>query len=294
MNLLHRSSEHKCWLFALTICSFTSVVGFPQTQEHDPVKDIYRVSCETKSGLAIWIVDGKKVREEIFSEFLYGGNNQRYPFVPEGEIWIDHAIAAEEFNYTVEHEVYEWSLMAKEGLSYDASHDRALMLEHRLRRRDHQMAHDHESHLPRVSPTDSYGEKELGQLQDSILLHDIYRVFVGKRKGIDVWIVDGAAVRRDIYPDFGLSGNDLAYRFIPSREIWIDGDVSCEETDFSIEVELLEREAMLKGIKYDDAYEQAMQWTHLDRIKNRQKAGRHPPVRVSRPLTREQGIKERQ
>jgi len=106
---------------------------------------------------------------------------------------------------------------------------------------------------------------------------------------ISVWIVDGAAVRRDIYPDFGLSGNDLAYKFIPAREIWIDNQVSCEETEFSIQTEMKERSYILQGKSYDDAYEQAVtevtrQRVALDAIA-RKKAG----IKLTQPLEREKG-----
>ena len=55
-----------------------------------------------------------------------------------------------------------------------------------------------------------------------------------------------------------MSGNDRAYHFIPEREIWIDGQISCEETEFSIELELRERALMMNGETYDDAYEKAI------------------------------------
>jgi hypothetical protein len=89
---------------------------------------------------------------------------------------------------------------------------------------------------------------------------------LGQRDSIDIWIVDGAVVRRDIFPDFGLSGNDLAYRFIPAREIWIDGQISCEETNFSIAGELHERMLMRKGMSYDSAYEASL--TVVESLRN--------------------------
>ena len=64
---------------------------------------------------------------------------------------------------------------------------------------------------------------------------------MGTREGISIWIVDGYLVRKNIYPDFGFSGNDLSCHFIPQKEIWIDGQVTCEETEYSIANELMER-----------------------------------------------------
>lgn len=256
------------------------------------VTGVYRVFYNTNSGLDIWIVDGKKVREEINPEFLYGGNNQRYPFVPKREIWIDNAITAEELNYTIAHELLERDLMAKRGLTYEAAHDSGLMLEHTMRLNDLQSATTHERSVGLVSPTDSYGERELAGLADSVPLPRCYLVFLGRRNDLDIWIVDGAAIRRDIYPDFGLSGNDLAYHFIPANEIWIDDQVSCEEMEFSILIEMRERLAMQNGVEYDIAYQKAIEATHIDRKKATKLSMSMPPVVLTGPLTREQGTGE--
>jgi hypothetical protein len=219
---------------------------------------IYRASAGMVRGFNVWIVDGGAVRQKIYPEFLYGGNDQRYRFVPSNEIWIDHTIAAEEFSYTLEHELCERTLMAEGRMSYACAHDSALALEQKLRHRDSDAAIRHEMSVPKVCPVDCDGTKEIAALSDSIVLKNIYRQYCGTREGISVWIVDGAAVRREIFPDFGFSGNDLAYRFIPQKELWIDGQVSCEETEFSIIGELVERKQMLLGDSYDEAYEKSL------------------------------------
>ena len=254
-----------------------------------PISGIYRVPCTSQNGSEIWIVDGAKVRQEIYPEFLYGGNGQRYRFIPGREIWIDHAIAAEEFGYTLAHELYERNLMACKGLTYAAAHDSALELEHQMRLADRETAQQHEQKLHLVSSRDSEGEKELISLPDSLVLRNIYRVPLGTRSGVAIWIVDGAAVRRDIYPDFGLSGNDLAYHFIPGNELWIDGQISCEETEFSIAAELRERELMAGGKPYDDAYEQALHLVAGLRRNATDASRQKSPIRLPRHLDRDVG-----
>ncbi len=219
---------------------------------------VYRLLSGSKEGQEIWIVDGAAVRRSIYPEFLYGGNSERYLFIPKGEIWIDNAIAAEEFACTVAHELHERTLMARKGDSYDRAHESALAVERTMRKRDEHLAQRHEAALPKVSPTDCDGMKGVPGIPDSLRLRHIYRAMATVRNGMTVWIVDGAAVRRDIFPDFGLSGNDRAYHFIPKGEIWIDGQISCEETEFSIATELIERTRMAEGVPYDDAYEQAL------------------------------------
>ncbi len=253
------------------------------------VGGVYRMHMGVRDGFDIWIVDGGTVRREIYPEFLFGGNPQRYLFVPLREIWVDNAVAAEEFGYTVAHELRERGLMAHKRISYEDAHRLALDLERSMRRADDSSAHEHEKDLHMVSPTDCDNLKEIANLPDSIALHNIYRVMLGMRGAISVWVVDGAAVRRDIFPDFGLSGNDLAYHFIPKKEIWIDGQISCEETEFSTAIELLERGSMAKGISYNQAYEEALQAVAPPRKKAAENARRRSSIILPKVLDRDTG-----
>lgn len=249
--------------------------------------EVYRASPETAGGLRVWIVDGATVRRAIYPEFLFGGNGERYTFIPADEVWIDNAISVDEYGYTLAHELLERRLMATRGLTYDDAHDSALALEQALRRRDAQSAREHEQSLLRVAPVDCDGLKEIAALPDSITLREIYRARCGDSDGVQVWIVDGAAVRRDIFPDFGFSGNDLAYRFIPSHEIWLDNAMTCEEFSYAVACELTERRAMAAGASYDDAYERALRDVAVRRADARRAAAEHAPVHVAPPLDRE-------
>jgi hypothetical protein len=253
------------------------------------VKEVYRVPCGIKDGEKVWVVDGAAVRREIFGEFLYGGNDQRYPFIPRDEIWIDNAISAEEFRYTLAHELNERNLMAAKGMSYSEAHDSSLELERKMRIDDLSQASDHEKRLPPVSPVDCDGIKEIKSLPDSIRLNGIYRQLLEINEGITVWVVDGAAIRREVYPDFGLSGNDLAYNFIPKNEIWIDGQISAEETGFSLISELSERESMKAGMTYDDAYTKALDKVRRERRKEFRAAHSCRPVLIPGQVTRDYG-----
>jgi hypothetical protein len=243
------------------------------------VENLYRYYCGEKNNYKIWIIDGNTVRKEIYKEFLYGGNEQRYIFNPKGEIWIDNAISCEEFDLTVVHELNERHLMAKYGWTYETAHDSSLSLEQVIRHRNLEICTAHEASLKKVSVLDSYNIKEIRNIPDSVKLENIYRVPEGERDGISIWIVDGYMVRKNIYPDFGFSGNDLAYHFIPPKEIWIDGQVSCEETEYSIALEMKERQLMAKGKSYGDAYEEAVQMIQ-DRRKSMEKLVKSQPVVV--------------
>ncbi len=249
------------------------------------VGGIYRYYNGKEDNYNIWIIDGNQVRLKIFSSFLYGGNEQRYPFNPKGEIWIDNAISSEEYFLTLAHELNERHLMAKFGWTYIAAHDSSLSLEQTIRHKNLELCLAHEASLRKVSATDYSNIKEIKGIPDSIQLQNIYRVPAGTRNGISIWIVDGYMVRKNVYPDFGFSGNDLSYHFIPGKEIWIDGQVSCEETEYSVATELKERELMEKGKSYDDAYSDAIDLTLNQRQDMEKLAKSHFKLAIPDSLT---------
>jgi hypothetical protein len=266
-----------------------SVLLLASCNRNAKVGGIYRYFAGKSGNFDVWIVDGSQIRLNIFSSFLYGGNEQRYPFTPRGEIWIDNAISCEEFYLTLAHELNERHLMAKYGWTYLAAHDSSLALERVIRRSNEEICRSHESSLGKVAVTDYERVKEIPVLPDSIRLHNIYRVPYDTRDGISIWIVDGYMVRKNIYPDFGFSGNDLSYHFIPPKEIWIDGQVSCEETEYSIAAEMEERRGIAAGKSYDDAYSDAIDSTQLRRRAMSVFAGSHFRIGIPDSLTRYAG-----
>jgi hypothetical protein len=254
------------------------------------VGGVYRYFYGKNGNYDIWIIDGNRVRQKIYKEFLYGGNEQRYVFNPKGEIWIDNAISCEEFDLTVAHELNERHLMAKFGWTYEAAHDSSLSLEQVIRHKNQEICTAHEALLKKVSVLDSYNKKEIRDLPDSIKLQNIYRVPEGNRNGISIWVVDGYLVRKNFYPDFGFSGNDLAYQFIPPKEIWIDGQVSCEETEYSIALEIKERQLMTEGKTYSDAYEEAVQIIQNQRESMERLVKSHFKIAIPDSLERDTGV----
>ncbi|MFA6126264.1 MAG: hypothetical protein WC699_03070 [Bacteroidales bacterium] len=255
-----------------------------------PASAIYRYYWGERDGYKIWVVDGNRVRLKLLREFLYGGNEQRYPFIPVGEIWIDNAVSCEEFELTLVHELNERDRMAKTGCTYLQAHNSSLAIEVKLRRKFGQICRDHEKSLPGMPVTDYENIKEIEDIPNTIHLRNIYRIPVGKREGIAVWIVDGYLVRKEIYPDFGFSGNDLSDHFIPPKEIWIDGQISCEETEYSIATELMERRLMAKHKGYEYSYETAIKDDKEKRKKMDRQVRRHPPVEIPHSSTRDSGV----
>jgi len=259
---------------------------------HKKVDGVYRYFMGKENNFDIWIVDGNQVRLKIFSSFLYGGNEQRYPFNPKGEIWIDNAISCEEYYLTLAHELNERHLMAKFGWKYITAHDSSLSLEQSIRHTNEEICRAYEASLKKVSATDYDKIKEIKSLPDSIQIQNIYRVPMGSREGIAIWIVDGYMVRKNIYPDFGFSGNDLSYHFIPPKEIWIDGQVTCDETEYSIATELKERKLLEQGKSYDDAYSDAIDETLKQRENMMKLAKSHFRIQIPDSITMYAGTKD--
>jgi hypothetical protein len=280
-------------IVVLTLC-FSSCLKHNEprtyTENGQKVVDgVYQYYVGEKEGLKIWVVNGSKIRQDVFDEFVYGGNGERYTFNPPDEIWIDNAISCEEYETTLAHELNERNLMAKYGWTYDQAHDSSLNIELKIREENRRICSKHEANLSLVPPIDCDSVKEIPSLPGLIKLSNIYRFYEGERQGISIWIVDGYMVRKNIYPDFGFSGNDKAYYFIPNGEIWIDGQVSCDEFEYSVASELKERELMSKGVLYDDAYEEALKIVKKMREDNTKIINKQKPVNVSVPLYRDIG-----
>jgi hypothetical protein len=269
---------------------FLGLILFASCSGNKVSNKIYRYYWGKDDGYDIWIVDGGIVRQKLYKEFLYGGNEQRYIFNPKGEIWIDNAISSEEFDLTVAHELNERHLMAKFGWTYETAHDSSLRLEQVIRHRNMEICRAHEGSLGKVSVLDSYDKKEIPTLPDSIKLENIYRIPMGARDGLTIWVVDGYLIRKNIYPDFGFSGNDLSYHFIPQNEIWIDGQVSCEETEYSVALETMERNLMAQGKSYSDAYEEAVQMIQNKRYEMEKLVRTKPMIAVPDSLERDSGV----
>jgi hypothetical protein len=96
-------------------------------------KDVHiRLWKKLKSGLAVWIVNGRLVRSVFDIDFTAGGHDYVYEFVPENEVWIDDDIEEAERGYVLLHELHERNRMAK-GWDYDKSHAESSRLEYRMR-----------------------------------------------------------------------------------------------------------------------------------------------------------------
>jgi hypothetical protein len=74
---------------------------------------------------------------------------------------------------------------------------------------------------------------------------------------ITVWSVNGEHVRKAIDEEFTNFGQHYRFRFIPTREFWIDREHGLGEQQFFIDHLLVEHRLMTGGMPYDQALERA-------------------------------------
>lgn len=93
---------------------------------------IKRIDVPNSAGLTVWLVDGDYVRDNISVDFIGGGHDLVYDYVPVNEIWIDNGTNKEEIKYYVIHEIYERGIML-DGMGYDEAHEEANEVEEAFR-----------------------------------------------------------------------------------------------------------------------------------------------------------------
>jgi hypothetical protein len=84
-------------------------------------------------GVAIWLVNGKAVRDHLFQEFTEGGHDLVYDWIPKNEVWLDDTVVLAERKLVLQHELHERKLM-NQGMEYEQAHGRALRVEDKVYR----------------------------------------------------------------------------------------------------------------------------------------------------------------
>jgi len=111
----------------------TTPVSPTPTSQKTPWKRSIGEACP--HGLEIFLVDGTFIRNKWDSDFVQGGNGQRYRFCPKRELWLEECLPEAEWPYVAFHECYETDLMEK-GYDYDRAHMCAKRMENKFRRQD--------------------------------------------------------------------------------------------------------------------------------------------------------------
>ncbi len=245
-----------------------------QTNGQVQLSGIYKVMIGKRQGMPVWVVDRDTVVRSLYPEFIMGGNDQRYRFNPLNEVWIDGNMGVEELEYTIAHELIERKLMREKGWSYNRAHtEGGLALEEKMRASNERRVLKHSRYVGELYSES--GVQASGSLMPPICALNIYRRYVGTRKGVSVWIVDGPKVRKELDPNFCYGTHDLKSDFIPANEIWLDSAMSVLEVHYTLQRARRERALLASGLKWGTAYETAQCEELKERARQARRVLRH-------------------
>ncbi len=245
----------------------------------DPVKlgkiklsNIYLTRIGKREGFTLWVVNSDRVCADLYPPFLMGGNDQRYRFNPENEIWLDNYMCVDELETTLAHEVLERNLMRERGWTYDKAHESLRSLDTTIRNRHRVLVLANLSRLYR---------QEHRHVE---VLSSVYRGYYGTRKGVRIWLVDGWAVRQKLSYNFGFpGGHDLMNpELIPAGEMWLDAGMPVGQLHYALVQMQAERTALIAGATASDAYERGLEEREEERKRQEKLCLKHearlPPV----------------
>lgn len=203
-------------------------------------KDFYIKKIGQKGKIAVWLVDGVKIRRDLDEEFTNFGHHFRFKIIPQNEFWIDREAAPGERKYFID----SMLIMHKMQLA-GKSHDKAVKAADKTERAEREKS----KLFKRISSVRKH-KKEV--------IEKIHKKLLGTGAGaIKIWVVRGELVRDLFFLDFTAGGHDLVYDFVSQNEVWIDDDVVREDLLYVVLHELYERLQMAEGLSYDDAHEKA-------------------------------------
>lgn len=194
----------------------------------------YIKKFKTIYNIDVFFVDGQYIRTSINKEFTNYGQNYLFSFIPKNELWIDKKTAPHEADFFVES-----MLVMRREMKRGKTHDEAVKIADRRERAERKI---------------SKLFLDLKRLPKDERLEKIRKEKLITTGKIDVWLVNGEAVRSLYFLDFTEGGHDKVYDFVPENEVWIDDDLGEGERKFVLIHELNERWLMAKGSNYDEAH----------------------------------------
>ncbi len=98
---------------------------------------------------------------------------------------------------------------------------------------------------------------------------EFYLKKIAVRGHFDIWLVDGAKIRRDLDIEFTNFGHHYFFKFIPENEFWIDREHKKGETRYFIDHMLIEYRLLSEGKSPDYAEERASMVERRERNKSK-------------------------
>src|SRR3989338_613046 len=95
---------------------------------------------------------------------------------------------------------------------------------------------------------------------------NVYIKKISKRGKINIWLVDGAEVRKHDN-EFTNFGEHYGFSFIPEFEFWLDKETVPNERTFFIDHLLVEWDLCRKGVEFDKALEMGDAKEEVERVK---------------------------
>ena len=201
---------------------------------------IDRRHLSDERGHHVFLVNGEKVRglSRTLEEFTDYAIHDDFPRdIPESEVWVDSAMAAERRRLLVEEALNRAKYLAA-GFSSKDAYDKALARS--------------KAHLEKLSGRKT--ARKHGKVPSGIRLRK-YKDLPG---GMTAWIVDTDLVRKTFKTDFVEGGNGYAYPWQPKDEVWIADDARPDEREFILDHETHELADMRdRGMGYQEAHERA-------------------------------------
>ena len=198
--------------------------------------EIYIRKIREIGKVAVWLVDGAKVRVDLDENFSEFGDKPEFFVIPTNEYWIDNDTKEEEWKFFIDHMIIR-NRELKSGKTFDIANRIADGIETRERDKEiHMRKCDVKKHDPKIIER---------------VHQEPWKEFSDK---VTIWIVDGKIVRDLLYVEYTEGGHDRVYSFIPDNEIWIEKNLTWEERKFILAHELHERYLMGEGDDYHHAH----------------------------------------
>lgn len=200
----------------------------------DQKKNIYVKKVGTRGNISIWIVDGFYIRNNIEREFTNFSLNAQFKIIPEKEIWLDKENHPDERRFYIDNALTMYKL-CKENTPYLKALEIGSMVE--------------QSERLRAQGNSQNKEFDLNKIH--------IKLWAATKSGYEIWIVDGNYVRTNCYIYYTEGGHHRVYNFVPTKEIWLDNDLSAKERSFVLLHELFEYLKMGQGLTYHQAHRMA-------------------------------------
>lgn len=88
-----------------------------------PEKHAHNTHIGKLDEVDVYLVDADVVKKKYFMDFVEGGHDIVYRFIPCNQIWIDYNISNRPIHHIIYHEFIERTLMKYNKMDYEKAHN---------------------------------------------------------------------------------------------------------------------------------------------------------------------------